>query len=306
MTTTNIHEDLTILQTRISELWRESAYWFRDIVTVSWGGEQGLKIKSGGQLSIMKQSILLGTMLASFFYAGCKDKIVQVEVPVGSLNYAAVFDGQTTFIEIPASLSQQPAQITVELDAWLDTVTAGSFPFLSEANLDQWNSASGFSVKYEENQIHWKLATASNLANAFRPVDTLQAGRWYHIACTYDGSVGRIYVDTTLIYEDARTFSIYYGGSGFWLGRAINSLYGGNVFFKGRLDEIRVWNFARTKAQILSTMSTSLQGNEAGLIGYWNFDPSPDHFDPAEDRSPSHVEGRLNGNFRFVQSSALN
>ena len=253
----------------------------------------------------MKQNIILGVILASLSLTGCKDKIVQVEVPVGSTNYAAEFDGQTTFVEIPAIVSQQPSQLTVELDVWLDTVTAGSFPFISEANLDQWNSASGFSVKYEENQIHWKLATAPNLANAFRPIDTLQAKTWYHIACTYDGSVGRIYVDTTLLYEDARAFSIYYGSSGFWLGRALNSLYGGNVFFKGRLDEIRLWNFARTKAQILATMSSPLQGTESGLIGYWNFDASPDHFDPAEDHSASHINGRLNGHFRFIQSTAF-
>ena len=223
----------------------------------------------------------------------------------GYNNYAAEFDGQTAFITIPASASQQPSAVTVEMCVWLDTVDGGSFPFLAEANRNQWSSASGFSLKYEGHQIHWKLATASNLAFPFTPFYTLIAQRWYHIACTYDGSVGRVYVDSSLIYEGEKNIAIYYASAGFWIGRALNSLYGGDVFFKGRIDEIRIWNAARTRDQILATMKTPLRGDEPGLIGYWNFDATPDYFNPVEDHSPSHIDGVLGGNCKFVRSTAF-
>jgi hypothetical protein len=35
------------------------------------------------------------------------------------------------------------------------------------------------------------------------------------------------------------------------------------------LDEVRAWNFARTPAEIQSTMFRELVGSEAGLIAYW-------------------------------------
>ena len=40
----------------------------------------------------------------------------------------------------------------------------------------------------------------------------------------------------------------------------------------GIIDEVRIWNIARTPAQIQANMHTSLQGNEPGLVGYWRFD----------------------------------
>jgi len=44
------------------------------------------------------------------------------------------------------------------------------------------------------------------------------------------------------------------------------------AFFNGQIDEFRIWNVARTATQITSTMSKTLAGNEAGLVGYWKFD----------------------------------
>jgi len=41
--------------------------------------------------------------------------------------------------------------------------------------------------------------------------------------------------------------------------------------FQGLIDEVRVWNVARSEAAIQSTMNTPLIGNEPGLVGYWKF-----------------------------------
>lgn len=39
--------------------------------------------------------------------------------------------------------------------------------------------------------------------------------------------------------------------------------------FDGRFDEIRIWNTARTQAQISANYQTELVGNESGLQAYW-------------------------------------
>ncbi|MCU0518286.1 MAG: LamG domain-containing protein, partial [Oscillatoria sp. Prado101] len=39
--------------------------------------------------------------------------------------------------------------------------------------------------------------------------------------------------------------------------------------YNGCLAEVRVWNKARTQAEIQADMSKRLTGKEAGLVGYW-------------------------------------
>jgi hypothetical protein len=61
------------------------------------------------------------------------------------------------------------------------------------------------------------------------------------------------------------------------------------------MDEVRVWNVARTAAQIQGTMRMRLVGNEAGLVGYWRFDDGTGT--TARDNTASANNGSLgNGN----------
>lgn len=41
--------------------------------------------------------------------------------------------------------------------------------------------------------------------------------------------------------------------------------------FDGLMDEVRVWNVARTEEEIAADMSRELVGNEPGLVAYWKF-----------------------------------
>ncbi len=41
--------------------------------------------------------------------------------------------------------------------------------------------------------------------------------------------------------------------------------------FDGGLDELRLWNVARTAGELQSTMTIELTGAELGSVGYWKF-----------------------------------
>jgi hypothetical protein len=85
----------------------------------------------------------------------------------------------------------------------------------------------------------------------------------------------KIYVDGELAAQMNSTFTI---------GNANNSnlLIGDSPGFPGRvfngkIDEIRIWNVARTQSQIQSTMNTILMEEyystaDSGLVGYWRLD----------------------------------
>ncbi|HJZ69544.1 MAG TPA: LamG-like jellyroll fold domain-containing protein, partial [Blastocatellia bacterium] len=46
---------------------------------------------------------------------------------------------------------------------------------------------------------------------------------------------------------------------------------GGLRFLQATVDDVRVWNVARTAGQIQASFNQELQGNETGLVAYWNF-----------------------------------
>ncbi len=41
---------------------------------------------------------------------------------------------------------------------------------------------------------------------------------------------------------------------------------------RGYLDNLQIWNYARTEQQLKDSITNLPNGNEEGLMGYWNFD----------------------------------
>jgi len=65
--------------------------------------------------------------------------------------------------------------------------------------------------------------------------------------------------------------------------------------FYGTVDEIRVWNTARTPDQLMEFMHRQLKGDEPGLIAYYNFNTAHDSIVP--DAGPNGNQGVMkNGN----------
>ncbi|WP_246844179.1 LamG domain-containing protein [Hydrocoleum sp. CS-953] len=63
--------------------------------------------------------------------------------------------------------------------------------------------------------------------------------------------------------------------------------------FKGKIDELSIWNRALTDAEIESKMLYSLRGNEPGLISYWPFDEGSGNL--VRDKSGNGNDGTIYG-----------
>lgn len=97
-------------------------------------------------------------------------------------------------------------------------------------------------------------------------------GEWHHVAATYDGATWRLYLDGRLdasstVDATPRADSIQHFG----IGTTFNSEGVAAGRFEGALDEVRVWNRARTAAEIRDTMHRSVR-SAGGLVGRWSFD----------------------------------
>ncbi|HEY2903467.1 MAG TPA: LamG domain-containing protein [Polyangia bacterium] len=102
-------------------------------------------------------------------------------------------------------------------------------------------------------------------------ISSATAAQWVHVAMTWDGSKMRVYVNGALHITSTATGMLTTGS-----GPLILGCNPGNMnCFNGLFDEARVWNVARTDAEIMANYNKALVGNEAGLVGYWKFDEAP-------------------------------
>ena len=126
-------------------------------------------------------------------------------------------------------------------------------------------------------------------------------GAWTHLAFTYSANtqIFQLFADGVLV--DSRTGrgtigDVHETHNFFKIGARRE---GSGQFFDGEIDEVRVWNIVRPVTEIQARMNTSLQGNESGLVGYWNFDNGT-----ANDRSNHSNHGTLRGDAAIVPSTA--
>ncbi|KPA18118.1 hypothetical protein MHK_001664, partial [Candidatus Magnetomorum sp. HK-1] len=105
----------------------------------------------------------------------------------------------------------------------------------------------------------------------FASFGTLEANTWYHLAATYDGETLNAYKNGVLITSNTSPSGTpnYDTVSLKIAGHPVLANY-----FSGTMDEIRIWNIARTQDQIQSTMCKRLYGNETGLYMYYRCDNS--------------------------------
>jgi hypothetical protein len=68
-----------------------------------------------------------------------------------------------------------------------------------------------------------------------------------------------------------------------------------------RMDEIRIWHYARTPLQLLQNWATTLVGTEAGLQHYWKFDNIAVPLTAADDAAAGSADLTLSGQAQKVE-----
>jgi Concanavalin A-like lectin/glucanases superfamily len=94
--------------------------------------------------------------------------------------------------------------------------------------------------------------------------------QWVHVAVTFDHTTNtmRLYQNGALV--STNTVGQIAGGN---LPLLIGAFAPGesNQFFTGDVDEVRIWNVARTADQIKWFRKAELRGDETGLVAYYRF-----------------------------------
>ena len=168
----------------------------------------------------------------------------------GVFGDALSFDGGSARVVVPDSSSLhlgdamtleawvKPAEVSNE---WRDVVYKGDDNYYLEATSDR-QSEPGGAATFDGTGGH--VFAASPL-----PVDS-----WTHLAVTYDGATLRLYLNGDEVAEAPQTGAIVSSTHPLELGG--DSIYG--QYFHGLIDEVRVYNVARSAAEIQTDMSTPI------------------------------------------------
>lgn len=101
---------------------------------------------------------------------------------------------------------------------------------------------------------------------------------YHHAAGIIDVANGicRIYIDGELVVDvTTATGALATSTNPLYIGARLD--YGSPQTFDGNIDEVRVWNVARSQQDIRENMCKTLKGNEAGLVGYWKMNEGVDN-----------------------------
>ncbi len=128
----------------------------------------------------------------------------------------------------------------------------------------------------------------SNAGPPTTPAGAVAWDRWNHIAISNDGTTVRTYVDGRVVAEGPTGGAPIADHTTLFVGRNLDGVAGN--YFKGDIAEFRLWDHARSGAEIREHLDRPLSGSEPGLVVYWPlFDGT------ATDRSGRDNHGEIHG-----------
>ncbi len=245
-------------------------------------------------------------MLRIISLLGCLMLTICLGVPSAlAVNKALSLDGDGDYVEIVDSpiLNNLESQITIEAwiradgypGEWMSIIYKGDEfePDWANRSFTLWLNHNGY--------IHFASApSGSGQMRLDSPNGSIQLDTWYHVS----GIIDSVNHSMKLLINGNEVASRSFGNSirvsslplriG-WTHEENTPHSSTYSSFTGQIDEVRIWNVARTQEEIQVTMNTMLQGDEAGLVGYWKFDDGT-----TDDSSTSSNDGTLYGDAKIV------
>ena len=210
-----------------------------------------------------------------------------------SANHVLHLDGAGSYVALPNGLLAGLSEATIECWVWIEKFVrdAHYLDFGKQGNelyLAQDTEAATLKLLYTDEARRRRRITQPDL---------VAARRWFHVAAVLDRKGARLYFNGVLVGERSLpALPAAIDSTDNHLGYATTS-NGRRYFFDGQLDEVRLWNVARTREQIRENMFRDLSGSEEGLLALWNFD---DPGQAARDATRHARHGELRGGARVT------
>jgi len=200
----------------------------------------------------------------------------------GNGDYVDIEDSPS--LDINGSVTLEAWVYPLEVRGWRQIIAKGDTAFCEDPYYLRMEADS--EIKIEFGFWQPKIPDSIDLIES-RVTPQVVMRKWIHIAGVLDveNHTMNLYLNGELLESKATEGST---GTDRAMPINIGAMTDGSQFFKGFIDELRIWSVARTQEDIQSTMKEFLTGNEDGLVGYWNFDDGT-----ANDLTPNGNNGTL-------------
>lgn len=171
-------------------------------------------------------------------------------------NKAYQFDGIDDYLEIPYTpLNHSADQLSIVCWIKIDTLRG-------HQDIISTNQHGGYALEFhKDNHLYWVLRIGSEYFDVAVNSSDVTLNRWHCVVGTYDGLNLRIYLDGKLKDERSRPGTIHYAfQNSVMIGADANEKKGpdpGFGFFKGDVDDIRIYNRVLAEKEIQELVVTN-------------------------------------------------
>ncbi|MEG4988131.1 DUF4347 domain-containing protein, partial [Microcoleus sp. BR0-C5] len=168
------------------------------------------------------------------------------------------------YVGLPSHPNFNIATNRLTVEAWIKP----NFTSAWEAIIAKGNSAWRLARSSTSNSLEFAFNSSTGVKYV-NGTANVNDGQWHHVGAVYDGTNVLLYIDGVLNAQSNV-------GSAIFSTNIYNVRIGSNeevsgTNYNGQIDEVRVWNLARTQAEIQANKDISISPS-AGLIGYWKLD----------------------------------
>ncbi|MFZ6053318.1 LamG-like jellyroll fold domain-containing protein [Halocola ammonii] len=213
------------------------------------------------------------------------------------------FDGQDDYVEFPNASSYLSGSNTISMAGWFYTEELIYGQGMMSIRGGGTGDGQMYLIQLNNGTVECRVMTSTGLHEFVAPAGTIEAGVWQHLVWVFNENELELFVDGVSIGTSAASGTFDSDDRPFTIGKTLQS--GLNFVFKGRADEVSLWNKALSQAEVEDMIANELEGDEEGLITYYKFNQGvPGGNNQAIDELISEVgTGERNA---FFQNMALN
>lgn len=185
--------------------------------------------------------------------------------PSSDTDSAMVFNGSTQYATASGDVAGFDIANAISIEAWI-------YPTGASCNGNLVGKATSYFIYCVSGVLSYAMGGASAWSGVSTGI-TIPVNQWSHIALTRAESTAaaNIYIDGKLQYsgtaDGAGTAALTNSSNLFNIG----ARDAGATFFPGQIDEVKLWNVARSASDVVSDLKTYGGTLASGLVGYYDF-----------------------------------
>ncbi|BDX38975.1 hypothetical protein CYCD_23300 [Tenuifilaceae bacterium CYCD] len=228
--------------------------------SASWLTVSSLSGTGSDTLTLTAQALPEGVTSRStnVVFTGIFEPAAVVVTQTAQGNNSLSFDGSNDYVSLGTIA---PSTFTVE--AWVKPEYKETYNTIITTR--DLSASTGFGLYVNTNSNPEIILIGNATSKTVTASDHLTEGEWAHIAATCDGSSVNLYVNGILA-GSASLSSFNAGTKNMTIGDEPDY----DLYFKGNIDEVRVWNTVRTLDEVNQDMNQQTSGTN-GLLAYYNF-----------------------------------